>query len=614
MSNLSDFIKSGAAGIVSVADSTAISIDVDENVGIGGTDVTGYRLSIEDSDTQVYQASNAPQVGQSIYNASVTGVATAGIKFHVGASGGALGGIDYLRTSATNGEMVFQTMASGSTSEKVRIDSSGKVGIGTNTPTHMLEVVGGIVEQGGALKEKLLTNSGFEIWSNSGGLYTTEGTVPANNDSYAHDTETMDDDCVDDETSDWTYNGTSLIHDADHYEVTNSASNTTVFSSADSSGGVLTEGKLYRLAFDIKDGTASSQGFSSRTYNAGGSTSRHIKAGTTTSGFVTHENIFVALGTELRVGSNFDSSFAGNNIEVQNIMLHEVTPGCVAADTLGPDGWSTTSGVSHGDIWRQHNDGGTLTKDGSFYSLKATAAGDSDTVVVFPSYNSVDVSDIWTQKFAGRTVTFGVWIKTSDSATGIAINDSGHIWQGYQNAVYHSGGGAWEWIETTATISASPTNFSVGFITNISDTAYFSQPILVFGSSIGEGNYTRPQGEEIVLENSNTANLIYNSSPSSGFTALNIEALSSGKIGKGINSCECGLFGRNSAANKWMMIKKDTITGPGAEGIFMPSQVANVNISNNGFVDVATDGTIQLRAEDANWSGVSVSIHAVTLR
>ena len=83
---------------------------------------------------------------------------------------------------------------------------TGKVGIGTTSPNHMLEVSGsttkgGIVETGGVLKENLLTNSGFDVWSNS----TLENVGSA----------VADDDMANDDTSDWTVDAT-LAFDGDH--------------------------------------------------------------------------------------------------------------------------------------------------------------------------------------------------------------------------------------------------------------------------------------------------------------------------------------------------------------------------------------------------------------
>jgi hypothetical protein len=58
--------------------------------------------------------------------------------------------------------------------ERIEFDGAGDIsilganfGIGTSTPGALLDVAGGIVEQGGVLKENLITNSGFGVWSNS---------------------------------------------------------------------------------------------------------------------------------------------------------------------------------------------------------------------------------------------------------------------------------------------------------------------------------------------------------------------------------------------------------------------------------------------------------------
>jgi hypothetical protein len=66
-----------------------------------------------------------------------------------------------------------------------------------------------------------------------------------------------------------------------------------------------------------------------------------------------------------------------------------------------------------------------------------------------------------------------------------------------------------------------------------STTAYFSQPMLVFGSSIGEGNYTRPNQEVIYLEGE-CALTDFNASnyTSSDNPTVNLEVESRGKLPK----------------------------------------------------------------------------------
>lgn len=213
------------------------------------------------------------------------------------------------------------------------------------------------------------------------------------------------------------------------------------------------------------------------------------------------------------------------------VTLYEITPGCTGADILAFDGWYKGSNP---DIYRQHNDGGTLTKDGSFYSLKIVSTTAFNEVAFATGYLT---KEEWYQRFVGRTVTFGAWIKAF-TANNARIN----IWDGATtSSSYHSGGGAWEWIELTDTISAAPTGFTVSIqcsaAPNIDGTtiAYVSQPMLSFQSSIGSGNYSPRQHEWVYFEKYVPSNKYDNTTgwSDTAYADLNLEADSDAIIPKG---------------------------------------------------------------------------------
>ena len=78
--------------------------------------------------------------------------------------------------------------------------------------------------------------------------------------------------------------------------------------------------------------------------------------------------------------------------------------------------------------------------------------------------------------------------------------------------------------------------------------------MLVFGSSIGEGNYTRPQGEVIWFEDQAYSNKYHNKTGASGFSdqaiaVQNLEADSNGKIPKGVKAVNVTSLVRDSASS-----------------------------------------------------------------
>jgi len=102
-------------------------------------------------------------------------------------------------------------------------------------------------------------------------------------------------------------------------------------------------------------------------------------------------------------------------------------------------------------------------------------------------------------------------------------------------SAYHSGGGGWEWLEVTQTVATSSTYALFSIDSGISTTAYYSQPMLVFGASIGEGNYSRPPGEIVWFEQNVESNKFDSTTGWSddGWSDLNVEADSNGAVPKG---------------------------------------------------------------------------------
>lgn len=248
-------------------------------------------------------------------------------------------------------------------------------------------------------------------------------------------------------------------------------------------------GKMYKLSFWVKEGTA---GVTYRVDDSGGNFTR--MEGTSGAAWVQYTQAFKAIVTSVNVRFYARDAGGAEFIFYDEITCYEITPCCTAADTLAFDEWFKATTTF--DIYRQHNDGGTFTKDGSFYSLKIVNSATGSDQLVFPSLSLRNNAE-WYQQFAGKQVTFGHWVKTS-TATHYRVNvdDGSDNWSSY-----HSGGGGWEWIEVTVMISATPTRLQILLsplaAPNVdgSTIVYISQPMLVFGSHIGEGNYQPKQDE-----------------------------------------------------------------------------------------------------------------------
>ena len=478
------------AGNVVLADSK-MAIDKDGNVGIGvGSPTSGKKITLKEHASH-----------------------SAAIQF-MDTDGSLMGNVGLNRTAGTllsgssSEALVFTSTYGGSplqlgTADTVRLTISiaGNIGIGDTSPSHKLDVAGGIVEQGGALKENLLTNSGFDVWSNS-----TLANVGSNlitgwsNAATPYDTLTTS--------------------GADISEATEISSFS--LSYANSNAVTLTSGKLYKIVATLADHSGSFP--SMVTATAGHSNQRDL--GT------------LAVGTNTIVFEADSGGYDDAEIRIYNsasatswsctFTLYEVTPGIVGGALTFDGGWkdSTLS------IYREHNHTSqTTTKNGSFYSLKVVAGSASIEEVIM----NVSGGILTAQRFAGRTVTFGCWVYSVSAADNVKLRMHDGATATFSD---HIAADSWIWTEITATVdSTNPSEFRVGwsFDGDSADVAYISQPMLVYGSSIGSGNYTRPQGEmvygEATYDLTGFAGTAFSDVGSA--TDINLEATSNGRIPKG---------------------------------------------------------------------------------
>ena len=384
----------------------------------------------------------------------------------------------------------------------------------------------------GPAKENLLDNSGFGVWSNSD---LASGTTGRQTD-YEVGSAIRDDDPDDgDNSGDYSVTDCTIVR-------TNSAGNGAggddyYYTIARDNPGAspqevfvalsgLTVGKLYKFSCFVKDGTdAISADCEIQIRNNADSATVAKTALAASAAWADFSVIWEATETNNGIKFYLDIDAADETMLVDEIQVYEVTPGCVGANETGPDGWTTDTTL---DVHREHS--GDNTKDGAFYSLKCTP-GLANDYIFWPSKGRTNEN--FYKIFAGRTVTFGVWVKTST-----ASNARLRIYDGVNSiySSYHTGGGDWEWLEKTVNIDSSATIFSAYvYFTESSGVAYLSQPMLVFGTRIGEGNYSPKSNETIWFEQYVTSNALNGTSSLSdaSWPDINTEADSNGVIPKG---------------------------------------------------------------------------------
>ena len=455
-------------------------------------------------------------------------------------------------------------------------------------------------------KQNLLTNSGFGPWSNSGGLYNTTGALPVSGDDYGLEPV----DCCTDETTD-TDNTTGWLSGSSAVLTSEAGGDTGNYLKVTEGGeanpyayhaltGELVAGKLYQFSFKVKAGDEAT--YRAWVNDGGGGTHGYLTDTEATGAWVEHTFVFESTGT----GSNIlltqrCGAAAGTYVMYDDVALHEVTPGCVAADTKGPDGWFKDD---EADLTRMHSDGATeaVTKLGSFYAVKAVSASAGDRqLLAWPK----DVADqAMYSRFAGRTMTFGAWVLTDGASQATLRFRDGTTTNTEANSTT-----AWEWVEVSQTINDTPTLFEVSFRVTAGKTVYISQPMLVFGSSIGEGNY-QPIPNEVIWFETREILTDYNNITLSANATINLEAQSDGKVPKGIKAVHMDMRGSCGTAEKVLYLNNGS--SGSAYGMTLYSQVIDGIANKIGFQKCDASGDIYIW-RDATWNEVKLFITGVQL-
>ncbi|KKL81454.1 hypothetical protein LCGC14_1994600, partial [marine sediment metagenome] len=182
-------------------------------------------------------------------------------------------------------------------------DHGALTGLSDDDHTQYLLVDDSRAVTNAVLKQNLLTNSGFGVWSNS----TLENVGSA----------LADDDCANDDTGDWTLGGAALAFDTDHYEM-----------STDNPGEEMylpnisyTAGKLYKISAKLKDGTASPTDVSLKFRDTVAQVGIPIN---TTGSFVTYTAVFECVTSTAtgRAVIFVGTSMAGGNLEMKDFTCY----------------------------------------------------------------------------------------------------------------------------------------------------------------------------------------------------------------------------------------------------------------------------------------------------
>jgi len=251
-------------------------------------------------------------------------------------------------------------------------------------------------------------------------------------------------------------------------------------------------------------------------------------------------------------------------------------PGCTAADGDGPDYWRKDTTL---DVYQEAET--RYQKD--VYALRLKPTNSNDWLQMQPDFKE----DPW--GYRDKTVTFGCWAKTSQANdVRFRIYDGDAYWSDY-----HSGSGEWEWIEVT--LNNVQDDNGDYFVVRIycvqgSGTVYIQHPMLIFGGSIGEGNYSYPTGEVIMFTDEITLSDYNGDTISADVTDVNIAEQTQGKVSWRVSDVLMNLVMQVGADDNSVFIG-DTANG---YRYLRQNSITSRYMNNQGWVHLKDDGSFDI--------------------
>ena len=439
------------------------------------------------------------------------------------------------------------------------------------------------VNDGNTAKVNLIQNSEFLCWS--------QGTPYALSTPYT--------DLFAADVDGWTASGGTASHHASgHLQFAAGAQWNYVY--YDVSG--LTVGKLYRLSKLCKVYCA----LSSKDVWVGLMTTagawHHYRVVTTVGAswvYPDEDIYFKAEETSIRI--SFQAATDTTVFLVDDVYFEEVVPAIASGTNQAPDRW-VKSGTTITQLRRER---GADYGINGMYCMVATPSSTANERVDYPrtagAYGE-SFDEHWLQTVRGRRMCWAGWI-IADVANQVclSITDSGDVYK----SAYHSGSGEPEWLEVTHQVSAACTEMYASLLLESTDTdpVVWSQPMLVMGDFIGEGNYQPIRCEYIYL----TAQILgvnVQEDEASGATIIyNIEEVTEGRIAASVRLAHL----RSTLRLATTGFHAYGLYNGGPYYCFACSEVGNITLNDAGWCPIS------LRGFYYSYSNATCSIHHTTV-